>query len=154
VALPTIMSQTTGSEIIKSFCSIHEAKNNSKWKPVAKEICKKLMLSSDDEFAVMNDCDFKNLCDTNYEDMKTFLKNNPKYGAVSLYDRLAPLIKFGHFCAGIIMFRKEALKTVKFDMYPTNSSCVSVRRSLYDNSWDYGYIDTKIRCERDLAAVK
>jgi len=147
VTEPTICKQNIDINIIKIFYSLSNNINN-KWKPIVKEVCKKNILESnnDDDFVVINDCEFTNLYDTNFYEMRCFLINNTDYGAVSLYSKQSPDFRSGHVCAGLVMFKKSALKITKFDMFPNDSSCISVMKSLNDNGWKYGYLDDKIRC--------
>jgi hypothetical protein len=131
--------------ITRVFCSL--AKDSTlKWKPVAKQYCKQYMINCGDPYVVVNDWEYKNLLNTNYADMRRFLEVNTQYGAVSLYALTAPDPKYFHICIGIGMFRREALKVTRFDLYPSYCSCTSVMKSLYENGWKYGYIDQKPRC--------
>jgi hypothetical protein len=143
----SIVGQSVSAKIIEVFFSINNAVNGLKWKPLAKQYCKKLMDENSD-FIVINDPEYLNINQHNYKDMKKFLVENKKYGAVSLYAPTAPPPEYGHICVGISMIRREAIKDITFDLYPKHSSCVSVSESLMRSSWKYGYIDTTIRCKK------
>ncbi|MBE3085632.1 MAG: hypothetical protein IMZ64_05375 [Bacteroidetes bacterium] len=147
VVTSTIVEQAyVDPETTEIFFPLPENSTELKWKPLAKEYCKKFMLDTGEEFTVINDYEFKNLNNNNYNDMKNFLENNKEYGAVSLYAPTAPPPKYSHICAGIIMFRRAALETARFDLWPTHSSCMSVMESLYKNGWKYWYLESIPRC--------
>ena len=155
LTLPSINSQIgiQPEDITQIFTPLPSDKS-IRWKIMAKIACKEQMLKSTDNYLIINDFEFKNLYNNNYLDMKLFLENNPKYGAVSLFRKRAiPIIKYNpripsHICTGIIMFRKAALKDVRFDLFPTQPTCLSVGKSLYGAGWDYGYIDITLRSEK------
>jgi hypothetical protein len=123
----------------------------SMWKPYAKEICRGLMLSTGDEFTVINDCGAINLFNTNYAEMNDFLKLHDDYGAVSIREATGPQVNEQHICVGIIMFKKAALKETHFNIYPNRPSCESVMESLSKSGWKFSYLDNKIRCTAKLS---
>lgn len=122
--------------------------NSLKWKPLAKQHCKQLMLACEENYVVINDNEYENLYSDNYVEMKEFLDNNSQFGAVSLRSHISPTLKSFHVCAGIIMFRREALKVTEFDLTPKLSSCISIMRSLFANKWKYDYLEIEPRCEK------
>lgn len=150
LSLPSIQSQTVKPTIIKIFYSLNNVLY--KWKPAAKEFCKTIMLQSKEKYLIINDCNYINIYNDNYEKMQNFLDANLEFGAISLYASPCqlPPPKTDHVCAGAIMIRREALDVIKFDLFPDDSSCKSVMKSLTENGWLYDYLDHIDRCKKDM----
>jgi hypothetical protein len=127
--------------IINDIC---ENENKRIRESHTKNRCRDFALNLSSDYIVFNDSDLKHLYNTNFSEMKNFLKNNKEFGAVSL---LRANTVFNHICNGVVMFRFDALKSIDYGNNPFKSSCKILEFSLRRNNWNYKYLDEKIRIE-------
>lgn len=98
-----------------------------------------------EDLVVIQDSDVVHLKNTNFQDMKGFLKSNEDYGAIALSTTEQSKLEQDHVPLQCVMIHVKILDKIQFKATPTACSCLHFGADVRRLGYRYGYFDYTAR---------